>query len=95
MRLAEKESLKVVKREAKGKNMSRRTRSPRPPTTCSPTARADLSDGLMPRSLWSGSLSFGLVNVPITLFSGVDTDLHFRQLHAKDEHADRGPPLLR
>ena len=39
----------------------------------------------MPRSLWSGSLSFGLVNVPIALFSGVtDTDLHFRQLHASD-----------
>jgi DNA end-binding protein Ku len=39
----------------------------------------------MARSLWSGSLSFGLVNVPVALFSGVrDTDLHFRQLHAKD-----------
>jgi DNA end-binding protein Ku len=39
----------------------------------------------MPRSLWSGSLSFGLVNVPVALFSGVvDTDVHFRQLHAKD-----------
>jgi DNA end-binding protein Ku len=39
----------------------------------------------MARSLWSGTLSFGLVNVPVALFSGVrDTDLHFRQLHAKD-----------
>jgi DNA end-binding protein Ku len=39
----------------------------------------------MPRALWSGSLSFGLVNVPVALFSGVrDTDLHFRQLHATD-----------
>jgi DNA end-binding protein Ku len=39
----------------------------------------------MPRSLWTGSLSFGLVNVPVALLSGVvDTDLHFRQLHAKD-----------
>jgi DNA end-binding protein Ku len=39
----------------------------------------------MPRSLWSGSLSFGLVNVPVALYSGVaDTDVHFRQLHAKD-----------
>src|SRR3954452_19371861 len=39
----------------------------------------------MARSLWSGSLGFGLVNVPVQLFSGVrDTDLHFRQLHAKD-----------
>ena len=39
----------------------------------------------MPRSLWTGSLSFGLVNVPVALFSAiVDTDLHFRQLHKTD-----------
>jgi DNA end-binding protein Ku len=39
----------------------------------------------MARSLWNGSLSFGLVNVPVALYSGVvDTDVHFRQLHAKD-----------
>ena len=39
----------------------------------------------MARSLWSGSLSFGLVNVPVALFTGVrDTDLHFHQLHEKD-----------
>ena len=39
----------------------------------------------MARPLWSGSLSFGLVNVPVQLFSGVrDKALHFRQLHEKD-----------
>jgi DNA end-binding protein Ku len=39
----------------------------------------------MARPLWSGSLGFGLVNVPVALHSGVvDRDLHFRQLHAKD-----------
>jgi DNA end-binding protein Ku len=39
----------------------------------------------MPRALWTGSLSFGLVNVPVQLVSAVrDLDLHFRQLHAKD-----------
>jgi DNA end-binding protein Ku len=39
----------------------------------------------MPRSLWSGSLSFGLVNVPVVLVTAVrDLDLHFRQLHEKD-----------
>ena len=39
----------------------------------------------MPRALWSGSLSFGLVNVPVAMFSAVrDTGLHFNQLHAKD-----------
>src|SRR3954463_9103541 len=40
----------------------------------------------MARALWSGSLSFGLVNVPVALLSGVrDMDLHFRQLHEKDK----------
>ena len=40
----------------------------------------------MPRPLWSGSLNFGLVNVPVRLMSAVrDLDLHFRQLHAKDD----------
>jgi DNA end-binding protein Ku len=36
----------------------------------------------MPRSMWTGSLSFGLVNVPVRLLSAArDLDLHFRQLH--------------
>ena len=40
----------------------------------------------MPRSLWTGSLSFGLVNVPVQLVSAVrDLDFHFRQLHDKDK----------
>jgi DNA end-binding protein Ku len=39
----------------------------------------------MARSLWTGSLSFGLVNVPVALVAAVrDVDLHFRQLHEKD-----------
>ena len=39
----------------------------------------------MARSLWTGSLSFGLVNIPVALVTGVrDVDLHFRQLHEED-----------
>jgi DNA end-binding protein Ku len=39
----------------------------------------------MARSLWTGSLSFGLVNVPVALYSATrDQDLHFHQLHEKD-----------
>ena len=39
----------------------------------------------MARSLWTGSLSFGLVNVPVALFTAVrDRDLHFHELHEKD-----------
>jgi DNA end-binding protein Ku len=40
----------------------------------------------MPRTLWSGSLSFGLVNVPVQLVSAArDLDLHFHELHEKDD----------
>ena len=39
----------------------------------------------MPRTLWTGSLSFGLVNVPVSLVPAVrDVDFHFRQLNKKD-----------
>jgi DNA end-binding protein Ku len=39
----------------------------------------------VPRSLWTGSLSFGLVNVQVALYSAVrDQDVHFNQLHEKD-----------
>jgi DNA end-binding protein Ku len=40
----------------------------------------------MARPLWSGSLSFGLVNVPVQLVSAArDLDYHFHQLHEKDK----------
>jgi DNA end-binding protein Ku len=39
----------------------------------------------MARSLWTGSLSFGLVNVPVALITAArDLDLHFTQVHEKD-----------
>jgi DNA end-binding protein Ku len=39
----------------------------------------------MAHSLWSGSLSFGLVNVPVVLYSAVrDRGVHFNQLHEPD-----------
>ena len=34
----------------------------------------------MPRSLWTGSISFGLVTVPVKLFSATeDKDIRFHQ----------------
>ena len=37
----------------------------------------------MARPIWRGSLSFGLVNVPVALMSATrDLDVHFHQLHA-------------
>ena len=39
----------------------------------------------MPRSLWSGAISFGLVNVPVRLHTAVrHADVRFHQLHAPD-----------
>lgn len=39
----------------------------------------------MPRSIWTGAISFGLVTVPIRLVSAVRRqDVHFHQLHAED-----------
>jgi DNA end-binding protein Ku len=39
-----------------------------------------------PRSIWSGAISFGLVNVPVRMYSALDEHkLHFHYLHAKDD----------
>src|SRR5919198_326690 len=39
-----------------------------------------------PRSLWSGSISFGLVNVPVRVFSAVhEHKLRFHLVHEKDD----------
>src|SRR5918995_6059734 len=40
----------------------------------------------MPRAIWSGSISFGLVNVPVRMYSAIqEQDLHFHLLHVKDD----------
>ncbi len=39
----------------------------------------------MPRAIWSGSVSFGLVNVPVKLVTATSSkDVRFHQLHAAD-----------
>lgn len=39
----------------------------------------------MARSIWGGAISFGLVNVPVKLFTAVrKKDVRFHQLHSKD-----------
>jgi DNA end-binding protein Ku len=35
------------------------------------TARIRVGDSLMPRAIWSGTISFGLLNVPVKLYSAV------------------------
>jgi DNA end-binding protein Ku len=39
----------------------------------------------MPRSIWTGSISFGLVSVPVRMYSAVEEHtLHFNYVHAPD-----------
>jgi DNA end-binding protein Ku len=40
----------------------------------------------VPRAIWSGSISFGLVNVPVRMYSAIDEqDVRFHLLHEKDD----------
>jgi non-homologous end joining protein Ku len=40
----------------------------------------------MTRPVWNGSISFGLLNVPVQIFSGErSVDLHFRLLDSRDQ----------
>jgi DNA end-binding protein Ku len=48
--------------------------------------RAARSGRKSPRAIWSGSIGFGLVNVPVRMYSAVDEqDLRFHLLHRKDD----------
>ena len=39
----------------------------------------------MARSLWNGTVTFGLVNVPVTLYSATESKtVHFHEVHAED-----------
>src|SRR5919202_2085755 len=56
------------------------------------SARADVcltapagETSVMPRAIWTGSISFGLVNVPVRMYSAIDEHkLHFNFIHEKD-----------
>jgi len=40
----------------------------------------------MPRAIWSGSISFGLVNVPVRMYSAIaEHKLHFHLVHESDQ----------
>ena len=39
----------------------------------------------MPRAIWTGTISFGLVNVPVRMYSAIsETDLRFHMIHEPD-----------
>jgi DNA end-binding protein Ku len=40
---------------------------------------------MMPRSIWNGTIAFGLVSVPIKVYSATESKtVHFSEVHAKD-----------
>jgi DNA end-binding protein Ku len=40
---------------------------------------------MAPRSIWNGTLTFGLVNVPVKLYTATESKtVHFSEVHAKD-----------
>jgi DNA end-binding protein Ku len=45
-----------------------------------------LPDDDMPRAIWKGAISFGLVTIPVGLYTATEraAEIHFRLLHAKD-----------
>lgn len=56
----------------------------RPAGRSLPIAGPTVFDGLM-RAIWSGSLTFSLVNVPVKMFSATSShDVAFHQVHAAD-----------
>src|SRR5947209_20446494 len=61
------------------------TLSQRPATSSPAPRRSARTIRAMARSLWTGSLSFGLVNVPVQLVTALrDRGVHFHQLHDAD-----------
>src|SRR5690606_35180600 len=52
-----------------------------------PPSRARLHTGMLVlmRAIWKGAVSFGLVNVPVRLYSATENhDVQFRQVHQED-----------
>jgi DNA end-binding protein Ku len=44
-----------------------------------------MGEAMAPRSIWNGTLTFGLVNVPVKLYTAIESKtVHFHEVHAKD-----------
>src|SRR5262249_25518902 len=65
----------------------------RSPQEARPTARLNRFDGspgpgigpAVPRAIWSGSITFGLVNAPVKMYSAIDEqNLELHLVHEKD-----------
>ncbi|MBS1705864.1 MAG: Ku protein [Armatimonadetes bacterium] len=67
--------------------MARKKAEPRPKER---EPESESTSGSPGRPIWSGSISFGLVNVPVSLYSLEQrSDLHFRMIDSRDHAAIR------
>jgi DNA end-binding protein Ku len=49
------------------------------------SARAPAKSARTPRAIWSGAISFGMVSIPVRLYTATEShDVHFHLLHKRD-----------
>src|SRR5260370_8483630 len=71
-------------------SMAQRAAHKRAATTTLPSERGRETSGRgestrAPRAIWSGTISFGLVSIPVRLYTATEShDVHFHLLHKTD-----------
>src|SRR5438309_8799841 len=65
--------------------MAPKTAPKRAPSPTLPRERGRERTSRTPRAIWSGTISFGLVSIPVRLYTATEShDVHFHLLHKKD-----------
>src|SRR3982074_591412 len=68
--------------------MAQRTARKRAPTPPSPRGEESERDGKSaraPRAIWRGTISFGMVSIPVNLYTATEShDVRFHLLHKRD-----------
>src|SRR5438309_8326113 len=65
--------------------MAPKTAPKRAPSPTLPRERGRERTSRTPRAIWSGTISFGLVSIPVRLYTATDShDVHFHLLHRRD-----------
>src|SRR5438128_5493798 len=65
--------------------MAPKTAPKRTPTPTLPRERGRERTSRTPRAIWSGTISFGMVSIPVRLYTATEShDVHFHLLHKRD-----------
>src|SRR5256885_99585 len=65
--------------------MAPKTAPKRAPTPTLPRERKRAESARAPRAIWSGTISFGMVSIPVRLYTATEShDVHFHLLHKRD-----------